>query len=518
MKKFLSLFLVLMLTVALFSFGAMAEEKAKTANIAMSENATGIDFHILSNMGTSCTVNMCMERLVRFEEHEDGTFSYEPMLATSWESNEDGTEWTFHLREGVKFHNGEIFDANDCAASFQRLMDNPELLNVATQYWLELKGYEVVDEHTFKIMLNNPLPTLLFSVDQTYIMEDKAWEENGEDYINKQLMYGTGPWILQQWIDGEYAYYLKNEDYWDKENYDPYFDDLYLRYITEESTGISALLSGDIDLYARTTGYATENLALFQGHDDIELLSNDLSTVMYLGFQCKEGSVFADKDVRKAFSMAIDRQAIVDYILGRGSVANGFIVKGVRGYNEEQPAYEYDPEAARELLANSSYNGEAIKISSNTGTPQSAEVLTVIAEMEQEIGFNITMEVVESATLLEMRVSGNYDVFLVNVQFQAADPGSVLTQRVLMDYHCSNYVNDELNELINKSNTEMDEAVREDLLKQINGIIREEYAPQLGLTQQAQTIGQYKGMKGARYFSSGTFLFEFVDYDPALAA
>lgn len=517
MKKILSLILALMLIASVFATGAFAEEKSKVANIAMSENATGIDFHVLSNMGTTCTVNMCMERLVCGVENEDGTYSYAPMLATSWESNEDGTEWTFYLREGVKFHNGEIFDANDVACTFQRLIDNAELLNVATQYWLELDHYEVVDEHTFKIYLKNPLPTLLFSVDQTYIMEDKAWNENGEDYINKQLMYGTGPWIFQEWIDGEYAHYVKNEDYWNKEAYDSYFDEVYLRYITEESTGISALLSGDIDLYARTTGYATENLALFAGHDDIELLSNDLTTVLYLGFQCGEGSVFSDINVRKAFSMAIDRQSIVDYILGRGSVANGYIVKGVYGYDENQPAYEYDPEQAAELLANSSYNGEPIVISSNTGTPQSGEVLTVIAEMAQEVGFNITMEVVESATLLEMRTTGNYDVFMVNVQYQASDPGSVLTQRVLNDYHCSNYVNEELNALVAQSNIEMDVEARTELLRQINNIIREEYAPQVGLTQQAQTIGQYKGMTGANYYQSGTFLFEFIDYDPSLA-
>lgn len=227
--------------------------------------------------------------------------------------------------------------------------------------------------------------------------------------------------------------------------------------------------------------------------------------------------MFNDINVRKAFSMAIDRQSIVDYILGRGSVANGYIVKGVYGYDENQAPYEYDPEQAAELLANSSYNGEPIVISSNTGTPQSSEVLTVIAEMEKEVGFNITMEVVESTTLLEMRTSGNYDVFMVNVQYQASDPGSVLTQRVLNDYHCSNYVNEELNALVAQSNIEMDTEARTELLRQINNIIREEYAPQVGLTQQAQTIGQYKGMTGANYFQSGTFLFEFIDYDPSLA-
>lgn len=516
MKKLLSLLLAVTLVLGAMSFmGAFAEaEHSKTVNIAMSENATSLDMHILDNLGNTCIVQMCMEGFVGLYE-EDGETKYKPLLATDWEISEDGTEWTLHLREGVKFHNGEPFDSADAACTFKRLLDNRDTLNVAASNLTFLEGYEVVDDYTFKLKLNAPTPEniVLYGLSRAFIVEDTAWEAEGEGYITKQLMYGTGPWIFQEWIDGEYAYYIKNEDYWD-ENYDSYFDDAYLRFITEESTGISSLLAGDIDLYARTTGYATENLALFEGHEDIELISTDLWTVLYMGFQCKEGSVFNDINVRKAFSMAIDRQSIVDYVMGRGQVTNGFIVSGVLGYDENLPPYEYDPEQAAELLKASGYNGEPIVISSNTGTPQSSEVLQVIVEMEKAVGFNISMEVVESATLLEMRTSGNYDVFMVNVQYEGADPSNVLTQRVVNDYHTSNYVNEELNRIIVASNSELDPEARNELLKQANDIIRNEYAPQCALTQQAETIGQYKGITGVSYFQSGAFNFVYIDWAP----
>ena len=108
----------------------------KTLTVAFSENVVNIDPLDQSNMIGSLQNNMYIEPLV-FYSSVNG---YSPCLATSWESNEDGTEWTFHLREGVYFHNGEEFDSADCAVTFQRILDNLTTLNNPLQYWPNLKN------------------------------------------------------------------------------------------------------------------------------------------------------------------------------------------------------------------------------------------------------------------------------------------------------------------------------------------------------------------------------------------
>lgn len=536
-KKGIALFVTLVLTLALLAScgggggtsgatsggggtsgatgGNTGATEPKTANIAMSENPVGLDPHYTSQLGLNTVRDMIWERLVYFREMEDGTVEYIPQLATEWEYSDDGLTWTFKLREGVTFHNGEEFTSADCVATWQRLADNPDF-TLSSSFWGELDSFRAVDDYTFEIVLKNPVATMLMSIVETVIFPDEALAESGEDYITQQLLYGTGKWVFEEWVDGQYVHFTKNENYWD-DSWDSYYDDLYLRFITEESTAIASLLAGDIKLYARSGGITANSLQLFEGRDDIELVNKAMTANMYFGLQCGADSIFSDKNARLAFSYAIDRESIIANILGDGVVPNSFIVSGLYGYDDTMPALEYNPDKARELLAQTDYDGYEIMLSSNTGTTQSSEILLAVSEMLNEVGFNTTTQIVEGPTLLEMRVNGEYDVFLVNTMIAMSDPGFLITQRALNDYHKSEYVNPELNDLIEKSNSELDHEKRIELLKQVNHILTEEMAPFVCLVQNKQTNAIYKGVTGVEFNVSGQFSFMNISYDASQA-
>lgn len=483
----------------------------KTANLALNDNFVTLDPHAQTSSLSGRVLNQfCFETLVL----GDHMGNFEPLLAERWEYSEDGKELTFYLREGISFHNGEAFTSADVEATFRRLIDERDTVPLAAAMWNSLNDVTVIDDYTVKLVFDAPYATALLSTSYTPIIPNEAYAQFGEDLWNQQMMYGTGPWKFEKWVDGQYVHFVKNEEYWNKASFDSYFDEVYLRIILEASSAIAAHLAGDVDAYIASSGIDTDMLPLYQGTEDkIDMKFVEAGMFNYIGFQTKEGSPFADKNVRKAFEYAVDREAIVNNILGGGRLMNGFLTEDALGFNPDLPYYEFDLEKAKEYLANSSYNGEPIVLSSNTGTLKSEPILLAMSEMLNAAGFNTSVEIVESATLLEMRKTGNYDCFMVSVMYEDNDPGWVLSMRVMNDAHSSNYKNAELNDLILKSSQQIDSAERAETIKAVGKIIREEAAPVSSLFQMHSTYAVNKGLSGIELFSDGTYRLCFVDYE-----
>ncbi len=492
--------------------GAESGDRSKTVTIALSENIIELDPHNGVTVINGAFNDMLFNALIR-ADHEGG---YEPDLATEWESSEDGTEWTFHLREGVQFSNGEAFNADDVVCTYQRLIDDPTLA-VASNNWSHLTGVEKVDDYTVKILLDQPIGTMLLAVASTYIIPNEAFEEMGTSLFYDQYMYGTGKWKMVEWVDGQYFNMVKNEYSWEEN--DSYFDEVDFRFVLEASTAINSHITGDVDAYIASGGISADMLSMYAGTEDqIEIIPVETSTIDYLQFQCEEGSPFADPDVRRAFSMAIDRQTIIDNVFGGGAIPIGIASENTMGYDPELTSdyYNYDPEAAKALLETTSYNGEPIVISSNVATTNAEAMLLAISENVNAIGFNTSIEVVEGATLLEKRSTGDYDCFIVAAMSTGGDLFSFATFRIQNDAHHSNYVNDELNSLIEQAAIDPDMDMRNDLYRQANEIIVEECAPMIGiLTLEANEAISY-GITGIQLASDGFFLFKDIDYDPSL--
>lgn len=488
--------------------GAGTEDKV--VNIAISENILTMDPLDWSALPSLSANLMTYDSLI--ESDHEGTYS--PQLATEWSSSEDGLTWTFKLREGVKFSNGEDFNADDVVATYNRLLTETSLA-VATTYWPVLKAVEKVDDYTVNIILSEPFGAFEYSVSNTFIIPDQLFAEKGVQMFAEQECIGTGPWVLDEWVDGQYTHFVKNENYWG--DFKSYYDEVYFRHMLEPSSAIASHLSGDIDAYISAGGISTDMLPLYAGSEDkIEQVSIDSGTFQYLGFQCEEGSPFADKNVREAFSLAIDRQSIIDNILGGGKVPSGIIVDTAMGFDPNLAPYEFNADKAKELLEASNYNGEPIVLSSNTNTLKAEEILLAVSDMVNAIGFNTTVEVVEGATLKDMRATGDYDVFMVTNMHPGGDPYAHLTMRILNDAHHSNYVNPDLNALIDASNKEIDQTKRAELIRQVNQMMVDEFGPHINLTQLNTVQAVNYGVSGLLLYKDGYFNYRYVTYDPSL--
>lgn len=488
---------------------------SKTFVMSVSENMKSLDPHYQTTIAGKTFTQMYLESLILYDET---TGEFFPWLCESYEYSDDGLEWTFHMREGHTFSNGEVLDANDVAYTFERLINDKAGSPIASQYWADLERVELIDNLTVKLVCRVPVANIRVSLVKTYIIPDEAHKEKGDALFYNQECPASGPWILDEWVDGQYISFDKNENYWNKDWFDSYYDRVEIRMVSEPSTAITAHVSGDTYAYIPSNGIDVDMLALYNGTENKTQLFDFLSgSYLYAGMSFKEGSPFNDENFRWAFEYGIDRQGIVDNIIGGGVVPNSEALNMCLGYNPDLEPYTYDPELAKEYLAKSSYNGEPFEIVTNNSINKTEDTALYISECLNSIGMNTTARVVEVAELLSMRAEGNYTVFLVNNMHGCGDIGNDLVLRILNDAHHSYYsgpVYDQLCDMIVAQSMELDVEKRAEIIAEIEKTIRENAAPHSYICQYQTNFAIDYGVTGLEPFSDGTFRFTFVTYDP----
>jgi peptide/nickel transport system substrate-binding protein len=326
-----------------------------------------------------------------------------PALAESWDVSDDGTEYTFHLRQGVTFHNGEALTAEAVVFSWER-GSQPEM--EWSDRWLRASSVEAVDEHTVRITTDSPDPLLLRVISQNWaIVPPQYLAEVGEDgFIEHPI--GTGPFRFVEWTRGDRIIYEANTDYWDP-GY-PMIQNLIFRSIPESSTRAAAIQTGEVDIVTRLSAEEAQQL---EGVADVRINSYPVDRVFYIAFNNLTTGVdtpvgdLASPQVRQAMNYAVDRQAIVDAIFGgHGRLATGLISSSDLGYDTALQPYPYDPEMARQLLADAGY-AEGFQI--GMACPQGAythfeEVCEAIAEDLRDVGVTVNLEFMESGAYWDL--------------------------------------------------------------------------------------------------------------------
>lgn len=490
-------------------------ERSRTVSFAYGSKPQSMNPFDYNDNEAVISFNMYMQTLM-MSDHA-GNFS--PMLATSWDIAPDATYWIFSLREDVYFHNGQHFDADDVVFSFQYLIDRRDEVAVLMLYLPQLASVEKLDQYKVKVGFSSPVifPTAATAFTDFYIAPHSAYEEFGDDMFLVQNSYGTGPWIIQDWIDGQYTRYTKNENYWDKANYDSYFNEVYYNHSSEPSTLGAAVLSGDLNVYAPYGGVDADLLPMFDSvRDKIDVINIDTNTTRVLVMNLAPSSPFSDINFRKAFSMAIDRQLIIDQILGGGNYPHHFFHSSVPGYDTGHDAYPYDPELAKEYLAKSNYHGEEIIYMGNYNVPKPEEVALAIKDMVSKIGINMSVQIIDVGIWFERRNKGDYDVSTGQLAFSNGSTGWFYGTFIKNDLDHTTYYNADLFSQIDKYLQNLDDASR---LKQVTDIIRvveDDYAPLVPLAHLCPFYAVEKGITGVSYYPDGMMNFRFIDYDPSL--
>ncbi len=310
----------------------------------------------------------------------------EPALATEWEVNDDATVFTFTLREGVTFHNGETMDAEDWIASWQAASEDA---NVYAYLYQKVEAVEALDDMTVQMTLGSSDALFGRELSEWAILPASQWEAEGLAGIEAHPI-GTGAFKFVSWDRGDRIVLEKHDDYWNEGL--PLVDGLIFRPIPDSSTRLAAVRTGEVHIAQR---FNAEEAATLEAAQDVEVVTYPVDRVYYIAFNNLTtgiGTPLESREVRVAMNHAVDRQAIVDSLFdGQAALATGLISTSSLGFDDSLPPYPYDPELAMQLLADAGYpDGFTIGMACPTGAYVNfEEVCQAVAAYLEAVGINL---------------------------------------------------------------------------------------------------------------------------------
>ena len=514
-RKFMSMALTAAMVLSMAATPVFAEDTASdegfNQNLCIASEPQTIDPALNSAVDGAIMCNHMFEGLAKWVNDGEGNAVTAPGQAESWEKaeNEDGTvTYTVKLRDGIKWSDGQAVTAGDFVYAWQRLA-NPE---TAADYCYMIdmvKGYDAVadgsadpstlgitavDDQTLQIDLTYDCPYFeeimafpaTFPVRQDMVESSDNWTFDPSTYI------GNGPYKMTEWSHNAYISMEKNENYYDYENLGP--DTIKFTLLDDNNAMLKGYNNGELDFI--------ENLPV----DEIPtyLASGELEIGDYLGtyYVCfnTEDEVFSDPNIRKAFSLVIDRNYIVENVSQAGEVpADGYVPNGVNDaagagsddfrtvggsyYSISDEDYEANCEEARQLLADAGYpNGEGFPTFSIKYTPSTEleNVAQAMAAMwKQYLGLNCEVTAVESgvywADETGTRASGDFEIAYMGYTLDYPEPSAAFTVlenaegKAKTRWDCPAYL-----ELCNKMRSDIAGQEREDLYKDMEALLAQE--------------------------------------------
>lgn len=396
----------------------------------------------------------------------DANMEMVPGLATEWEQV-DETHYRFKLREGVKFHNGNDFTAEDVLYSFEQ--NTASDATAATMGPVDIANCVIEDDHTIVIALSSVYPAFLncCTLDISAIVDKETMEELGQDGYNAAPV-GTGPFKFVEWATGDYIELEANDEWWGGEIA---FDSLLLRYIPEGSTRAIEAEAGGVDLAQITVS----DCANAEESPETNLLVGQILNTNYLSFNCSI-EPFNNVKVRQAISLALNNEAIVKAnYLGYSTVSQSFLAPDIWGYADVEGAYEgYDVEKAKALLAEAGYpDGFSCTLVSNGGQTVSEMVQAQL----KEIGIEVTLNVTDFANWLDAITNGKQQMYMGGWTVPSGDATEAFAA-----FHSANmgptnrsfYSNPEADALIETIDSETDETKRMEACVALQELLAEE--------------------------------------------
>lgn len=432
------------------------------------------------------------ESLLQFDEH---SFEVKPHLAESWTVSDDGLRYTFKLREGVKFHDGTDFNAEAVKINFERWSDPDHPYSfkdegfVYSVYGNQFGGFKgdenhlikeinVLSEYEIEFVLTRPFGAFLQNMAMSYfaIASPAALEKYGPDI--KENPVGTGPFKFVSWTKNDSIVLEKNEDYW-MEGY-PKLDKVIFQVIPDNSARLTALRAGDIDLM---DGLNPDDYEQVKNEPGLQVFERETNNFGYLGFNV-EKEPFNNPLVRKAMHHAVDKQGLVDLLFaGLGQPAVLPLPPTYLGYNDEVEPYDYNPELAKQLLAEAGYpNGFEFELwampVARPYMPDPERAAEILLANFADIGLSAKIVTMEWATYLEEVTTGKQDVFMLGWSGTNGDPdyflGNLNSTRGIPENNSTFYSNPEVDRLLDEARVTIDEEERAALYREALAIIHED--------------------------------------------
>lgn len=469
------------LAVSAFGFGPAAEAQTPPGVLVVGQIAepksldpaavTAVnDFRILMNV---------YDGLVRYK---DGTLEVEPALAESWTISDDGTVYTFNLRDGVTFHDGTPFNAEAVKYNFDRMLDENHPQHDTGPFPLAfffsaVEEVEVVDDLTVKFQLNAPYAPFLSNLAYPtgLIVSPTAVQENGADYGRSPV--GTGPFKFAEWESNAKVVVVRNDDYWEDA---AKLEAVVFRPITDANTRVAELMAGGIDLMVEVP---PDSLTQLSGDANFSVYEQAGPHLWFLILNLKEGP-FKDKKVRQAINYAIDKKALVENVLqGTAEVAAGPTPPAFAwAYNEQLQPYPHDVERAKQLIKEAGAEGAEVTFYVTEGgsgmldpVPMGAAIQADLAQ----IGLTVAIETYEWNTFLgkvNPGLEGKAD--MAEMAWMTNDPDTLPYLALRTDawpdkggFNSGYYSNPEVDKLLEAARSSTDQAERAKLYREMQEIV-----------------------------------------------
>ena len=499
---------------------------AETGNSEKKEELVFVNYRDIRDLnphlyaGEMYAQEMLYETLVNITA--DG---YKGCLAESWDISEDGKTYTFHIRDGVKFSDGEVCDANAIKANFDAIIENKD-----RHTWLEmmnlLVGVSAPDDKTFVIELSEPYYPLLTELGVTRpfaMISPKAMKDGStKDGVNAYI--GTGPYVLTDFVTDEYAVFEANENYWGEQ---PEIKKITVKVIPDNQTRILALEKGEIDMIFGKNMIDADAINQYTGNDKFTVsLSDPTSTRQIVLNTTKE--VLADKEVRQALQHATNKQAISDGIFyGLEQPADTLFAKTVPYCDIDLEPYAYDVEQAQSMLDEAGWVVGADKIREKDGQKLNIDLLynsdsvteKAIAEYlqseYQKIGISLNIHGEEEQSYRDNMKAGNFDMVFNICWGTPYDPQSSLAAMrapVYGDYAAQLGLEDkaEIDQAITDILVSTDEQKRQDLYTFVLTRLHED-AVYIPLTYECNKAIYRSDLKGF-HFTQTQYEVPFADF------
>ncbi len=468
---------------------AAAPAKAKTLTVAQDTDPGTADVQ-LTTEEYFLPLNL-YDRLVEAVTTGPLQSELQPGLAEKWDVSADGLTYTFHLRQGVKFHNGDVLTADDVIYTFDRML-NPVTKALNTDFLdmiagapermdgtaTSVSGLKKVDDNTLEITLAKPYAPFLanLATPAGSIYPKNYTETAGTDFGIKPV--GTGPFKLESWTPDSELVLAAFDGYFRGR---PQFDSLIMKIVPEAQTMALMFRKGDLDVFDLDFGRSQipefKKDAEWKDH----IVSGPRVGTYYLSINEKIPP-FDNPKVREALMYAIDRQTLIDKLYyGTGIPAKGILAPGLAGYNAELPGFAYDPEKSKALLKEAGFeSGFEMELTQTTDSPSTLNINEALQAMLAQVGIKAEIVQMDSAAWSGTRKEGKLGSYNTSWSADFNDPDNFIytffapANSVARSW---NYENKTVQDQLVQARTMTDMAARYKLYQEIeNTIVYKDFA------------------------------------------
>jgi peptide/nickel transport system substrate-binding protein len=500
---------ILMLVVAFGlapAFHSTARAEDGVLRVTFASPIETLDPHKTSSVLAGAMLRNIYEQLTRAAPGG----GVEPSLATDWSVSDDNLTWTFHLRKGVKFHDGSPFNAAAVVRTFHRLLDPAVVIPGRTNLG-PISKVEAVDDMTVKIVTSEPFSALPIALTHhvSSILSPKSLDEWG-DQAGSHPIAGTGPFKIGDFTLPDSVTLVRNEDYWGEK---PTLDKIVLMPRSDSQTRLASLLSGETDLDFYVSPESRGRVEA-DSNFKVEVVNGRRMYIVHLPFGRKE---FQDIRVRKALNLAIDRDQIVKTLFqGVAAPVDAAIGPNIFGYKKAF-VYPYDPDKAEQLLKEAGWVKNASGVLEKDGTPFPAVTLRasrgrypkddqlaqVISGYLAEIGVPTKLQVEEFGVFFPGALAASktgMDMVQMGWESAQSDGMTVLCSIYLKgnSYDFGAYDNPGVTKACDAINRAFDPVKRAKLIEDATKAVYED-APGIYVVVPAYLVGEKKGLAGVQF-------------------